>query len=382
MKKIIYISDGISNKKYNAFSISTHSFPKQQMQRYNKTFLIGLSSVEGIKTEALSCIPFPAHRLIDSIKSEKESNCEYHYIPSSSNVLLRLLLNLFCAFFYVLTAPKGTQIIIDVLNISINKGAIYASKIRKFRICGLVTDIPEYLNTSDKIKKHMNNNICSCDSYILLSKKMSSAINPCNKPFLVIEGQIDDSNMQLISRSEKSTHKSCIYAGSLDKANGIDYLIEGFLRAHISDCTLEIYGAGNYSNIIKEIASKHSNIIYGGQIKNEELLPKLRKATLLINPRPTNQLFSMYSFPSKNMEYMASGTALLTTHIPSMPDEYLPYIFVLKDETAEGLEKMLRYIFSKPGEELYEMGKSAQNFVFSNKTGKIQAKKIVDFLFP
>ena len=380
MKKIMYISDGISQKKYNHLSNKFGVFPKQQMQRYNKTFLTGLSSLDFLKVKAFSCVPFSSPKLITFYKSDYEDSCEYHYIPSSNNRIIRSILNLVCSFFYVLFLCEDT-IIIDVLNISINKGAIIAGKIKRLHVCGLVTDIPEFLNISESIKNHMNRNIALCDSYIVLSEKMNDKINPNNKPFVTIEGQIDDNNIRKIEKGEKNSLNTIIYAGSLDKTNGIDYFIDGFLHANLQNCSLVIYGNGNYSDKIKEIVSKNNNIIFKGQVSNEELLPELRKATLLVNPRPTNQDFSLYSFPSKNMEYMASGTALLTTHIPSMPDEYLPYVYILEDESVQGVAKILIELLALSPDELYEKGLSAQKFVFENKTGKKQAEKIVNSLF-
>ena len=110
---------------------------------------------------------------------------------------------------------------------------------------------------------------------------------------------------------------------------------------------------------------------------NQEIVKEEVKATLLINPRPTNQEFVKYSFPSKNMEYLVSGTPLLTTRLPGMPMEYYPYIYTIDAETDEGLCKTLRVLLSKSKQELHENGKRAKMFVLENKNENIQGKKIV-----
>ena len=91
-------------------------------------------------------------------------------------------------------------------------------------------------------------------------------------------------------------------------------LISGKLYEHLAEIDTSVRDMAEY--LIKEMARK--------QGVAEEL-----KATLLVNPRPTTEEFTIYSFPSKNMEYMASGTPLLTTKLPGMPEEYHQYVLAI-----------------------------------------------------
>ena len=168
-----------------------------------------------------------------------------------------------------------------------------------------------------------------------------------------------------------------MYAGSLNKIHGIEYLVRGFIKADLSNAELHIYGDGDFVPEIKKIEIEHKNIKYHGVKLNQEIVKEEVKATLLINPRPTNQEFVKYSFPSKNMEYLVSGTPLLTTRLPGMPMEYYPYIYTIDAETDEGLCKTLRVLLSKSKQELHEKGKRAKMFVLENKNENIQGKKIV-----
>ena len=69
--------------------------------------------------------------------------------------------------------------------------------------------------------------------------------------------------------------------------------------------------------------------------------PSIVIATLLINPRFSNEEYTKYSFPSKNMEYMASGTPILTTKLPGMPKEYYEYIYLFEEESIEGMKNKM-----------------------------------------
>jgi len=87
-----------------------------------------------------------------------------------------------------------------------------------------------------------------------------------------------------------------------------------------------------------------------------------------------------YSFPSKTMEYMASGTPVLTTVLPGMPKEYHPYVFLLEDETADGIADMLTKVLAHSDEELFQKGNEARTFVLEQKNNVIQARKILEML--
>ena len=117
-----------------------------------------------------------------------------------------------------------------------------------------------------------------------------------------------------------------------------------------------------------------------GVASNDVVVAEELRATLLINPRPTNEDYTQYSFPSKNMEYMASGTPVLTTKLPGMPQEYYPYVYLLEDESAEGMAKALKEILSKPAEELSQKGSETKKFVMEQKNNISQAKRLLDML--
>ena len=77
---------------------------------------------------------------------------------------------------------------------------------------------------------------------------------------------------------------------------------------------------------------------------------------------------------------MASGTPVLTTCLPGMPEDHKPYVFLLKEENADGLAEALNEIFSLGEEQLRQFGENAKQYVLKEKNNIVQAKKIIDFL--
>ena len=112
----------------------------------------------------------------------------------------------------------------------------------------------------------------------------------------------------------------------------------------------------------------------------DEVVRAETESDLLINPRPTYEEFTKYSFPSKNMEYMASGTPVLTTNLPGMPEEYKQYVYLIEDESAEGIAQVMRRVLSLDLKKRKEMGRKAQCFVLKKKNNIEQSKKVLQMM--
>ena len=260
-----------------------------------------------------------------------------------------------------------------------------AAKIRNKKLVGIVTDpleMPTGRTDTPKYRIGMKA-VRKCDGYLLLTEAMNDSVNKDRKkPFLVIEGQADSSMREFNNTLEgKDKKKIVMYAGSIHKRHGIANLVDGFIKADIKDSELHIYGNGDYVPDLEEIVKEHKNVKYFGTRYIDEVVAAEMKATLLVNPRPTDQLFVKYSFPSKNMEYMASGTPILTTRLTGMPSEYYDYIYTIDEENSGGISAVLKDLLSRPREELHEKGCMAKNFILENKSDIQQGRKFAEFLW-
>jgi glycosyltransferase involved in cell wall biosynthesis len=88
-------------------------------------------------------------------------------------------------------------------------------------------------------------------------------------------------------------------------------LVHAFIDANVGNSELHLYGDGDFADELEEIARNNERIKYFGVKPNDYVVAEQLKVILLVNPRPTNEEYTRYSFPSKNMEYMVSGTPVL-----------------------------------------------------------------------
>jgi len=216
---------------------------------------------------------------------------------------------------------------------------------------------------------------------------VNKLINKVNCPYIVIEGISDSSismELQTCEKIQKNTEFRCIYAGRLDSVFGIKSLIEGFLEANIPLSKLVIYGHGDMVPYVRNKCAESSKIIYNGVVENREVLCDELNSTLLINPRPTIYEYTKYSFPSKNIEYMSTGTPVLTTKLQGMPSSYYDHVYFIEDESAKGISESLLKVYNEPSENLFEKGRSAKQFILQetneNKQGEKLYKLIIQML--
>ena len=216
------------------------------------------------------------------------------------------------------------------------------------------------------------------DGYIYLTEAMKDVVNP-SAPYIVVEGIAKETDFDLSKASEKSKKKAIMYAGALNERLGIKNLLEAFKSIKDQNAELWLFGSGDCVSAINDAAAKDSRIKYFGFKSRDEILEFEAKAHLLINIRDPKEDYTQYSFPSKTIEYMLSGTPLLTTKLPGIPKEYFDYVFTAEDLSSGGIGNKITEILGLPHEELISFGKKAQSFILDNKNARVQSGRILKF---
>jgi len=385
--KFLYVSCLCSESKYRKLFKNAKVKPGQQVQKYHRLLSEGLM-INGEFVKVLSALPITrsiSKNILINEGNEEDNKIHYKYIPIVNIPVVKNIFIFIYSFIYTIIEcfkERKTVVICDVLNVSVSAGALIASKILNRTSIGIVTDLPIYLSNKKNIKVKINDLFISMfKSYIFLTDEMNKVVNKKNKPYIVIEGQVDIKMANIENKIEdKYEKKVCMYSGGLQKIYGIKYLVEGFVKAKIDNSELYIFGSGDYEDELIEICKKEKNIKYFGVAMNSYVVKEQIKTTLLINPRPTEEEYTKYSFPSKNMEYMVSGTPTLTTRLPGMPKEYNNYVYLIEDESAKGIEESLKSILSNSKEVLHHKGMMAKQFVLKEKNNVVQTSKILDMI--
>ena len=386
--KVLYGFSNCSDGLYDKLIASKGLNVLRPDQKYHGLIIKGLSA-NGNQVECFSGLPLNRRvtkKLFIGIKGETVDGVKYKYYKTVNLPILRQIGIFFGGFFGVLFAKKKkehTCLLCDVLNIANAYGMALAAKLRKIPVVFIVTDLPQFMDGKKIYKKISVRLFKKADGFVFLTPFMSELVNLKNKPYIVVEGQ-SDSKVVPVKRETRTEYttgvKEIIYAGDVSSLYGLPELVSGFLKAKIDNAVLKIYGGGDYADTVKRESEINGAVRYMGVAPNFVVVEDEKRAALLINPRPTDKEYTKYSFPSKNMEYMASYTPVLTTKLEGMPAEYNDYVYLIESGGENGISEALKKVFALPTEERYALGEKAGKFIKENKNNIAQAKRIADFL--
>ena len=379
--RVIYISKTCSSDTFDELYQKSIKKPQQQDQKFHQMLIEGFVQ-NNIFVEAISSMPINRTNMKKAWfwgRKEKKGPLNYHYLFFINIKILRqvsLMVSLIWILLWMLPKKrKETVIYCDILNLSLSTVTNFMARLFHVNHVAVVTDLPNELEyVSPQFKKRATRVAQKYKGYVLLTESMNSHINPNQKPYIVIEGMIREE--MATSPVEKFKPFTFLYAGGLSESSNILVLIKAFLKANLKDSQLIICGDGALSNEVKTFAN-HTNIQYLGSKPNREVVDLEKKSHILVNPRSKNERQTKFAFPSKIMEYLNSGTPVLSTKLEGIPKEYFDYLYEINDESEQGFIDKLTWLKSLNKSDLNHRGYLGKQFVNTYKTNTLMASKII-----
>ncbi|WP_420126726.1 glycosyltransferase [Longimicrobium sp.] len=221
------------------------------------------------------------------------------------------------------------------------------------------------------------------DGLVVLTPHVAREYAP-GVPWIRMEGGIHpaDAGEPLASGAGTHGERAVMYSGMLNEMNGIPLLLDAFARLRGPEWRLWIYGGGPLERTVRAAAARDERILFRPweQVPAEEMRLRQRDAAVLVNPRPSSHRANRYSFPSKLLDYLVSGTPVASTAPPGIPAEYHPHLELALDETPDGLADAIRRAAGHTDAERMARGVRAREFVLGDKTWDRQAVRIGEFV--
>jgi glycosyltransferase involved in cell wall biosynthesis len=171
-----------------------------------------------------------------------------------------------------------------------------------------------------------------------------------------------------------------LYAGGLEPDYGVRLCLDTLAAYKDLRCEMWFAGKGSCADQVAAIAAVDPRVKFLGLLSQDELAATFKKADVLLNPRPTSSSFTKLTFPSKLLQYMATGLPVISTRQAGIPAEYWNYLIALDDETSQGLASLIRSLVSKPMDEVKRRSMLGRAFVLEQKSEGAQGKRLADFL--
>ena len=219
--------------------------------------------------------------------------------------------------------------------------------------------------------------------FIALNNNVFDYLGLSEKPCLLsrIGHNIKEENcMKKHSYEGDGSEKTIVYTGSLIEYDGTAELLEAMTLLSPDKYKLHLYGYGPMKELAEIYSKKYDNIIFKGFVDNSKMMSVMSKADLLINPRKKNKYTDIFGFPSKIIEYLLSGTPVLTTRFAAMPKEYEDFVYIMEDESPCGIAKSIENVFQCKKEEINDKVAKAYNYIYAHNKYSQIVTEIIDFI--
>lgn len=394
----LYLSDLIPDEEFNKIILEDKS-PQMATHLFNWKVFTGIRSSEFINfdfyiisTRPITEYPRNSTKIVKGKDWETKYGVLHELFFINYPVIKTITIFLSCFFkslkwalFSHIKFKKG--VFIASVQLPYLLCGYMISRIFRLPLIGVLTDPPNMnykisWESVYKAKFRKINGILSIyllkklTGVIALTKYLANDYCP-EKNHLIIEAISEpcDDKKDLL----KTDKFVILYSGSLLKVYGIIELIKASIQLPYPDLELWIFGRGDVEEEINNFAVEDYRIKYFGFRPNREVLHYQSIANLLINPRPIDLPDSKYSFPSKILEYMQSGTPTLLTRLPGIPDEYNEYVFFIDGYGEQSIAKSINSIYKIDRNELIRLGQKAKAFA-DLKNIKNQGNKMAQFI--
>lgn len=360
-RKILYIGSFVDKRSLSGIpNVAGNMYEEKLLELFDNSILFDTINV-------LSLRPFKSNFSLSSLKIKTENSIKkgksirIDYIPLINFTGLKYLFSFIYIFIYLirwnLNNTKFDKYVVvynpfthRVIPCLIN-GFLFKQK-----SILIIADLPigSIAKDSNLIRKYIYyfqlKTLKWFNNFILITESIKTDFNLKNKNTLIYEGHITNEFIQFDTISQYVSNEKflIIYAGSLERGSGIDFLLQlldKMATLPIFDLvSIQIYGDGYYKNDILVKEKLNKIISYKGNIDKKELFNMYRKANVLILPRDPDDVLTKYTFPSKLFEYIFFGKTVVSNNLNGIPYEYLNYLTIPHDKSINSWVNTFKFL--------------------------------------
>lgn len=332
---------------------------------------------QGNSVRFLSYIGFPIEGGLPDFKSEQVfSDGKVDYIYRKKNILesARLFTGLMTKYM------KKADVLISYNAIHVWLIAPFLAKRKHIKSVLLLADYAEASSLQNhKMKWYAKLQLYSIRHYdvvIGLSVNTKRLLKD-KQTFIRMEGGISKFVYDYFYEKGLQGKKVILmYSGLLEPVTGVDLLLEAFHKIKSCDIELWVSGKGSLTEMVQEYVSMDERIVNAGYLDYDQYLDRLRNAQILVNPRNMNLQENENNFPSKTMEYLATGKCIISTRFAGY-ERFKKYMFFC-GSSAEDIKTAIETVIEDgiyKDQDIYLRNREfAKTFLWESQVQKLLSK--------
>ena len=353
--------------------------------QYQKGFLSGFTdSFHILTTISTGTFPKRNKRLFFKKETKKYGSHEIVYLPFINVHFIKDWMfkrGLYKTLSKIVEKHECATVYVYSLNVVFEKVMARIKKKYGDRVdyCLIIPDLPGNYGIVRKGIKGLKDRLDTkpkmslasfADRYVFLTESMKELFPV--RPYTIIEGflpaeQFDYNNIRV--------PKSILYTGTLGRKFGIQTLLEAFSLIEDPEYQLWICGSGDQEQEVRLAAKKDCRIRFMGFLPKQQITALQTQCDVLINPRTDEGEYTKYSFPSKTMEYLLSGSKVVMHRLAGIGDAYYRYIRVIQGQDALALKEAI--VAACEDRDFYQSRWQEQmQWIMNHKSAKQQVQKI------
>jgi len=248
------------------------------------------------------------------------------------------------------------------------------NKVRSIAIIADYSEEDSFSSLSKKLYVKLQRNCMrKFDTVVGLSANIEKQLKNTQK-FILLEGGIDREFYDCFSEGKSETEAdgvvTLMYSGLLEPVTGVDRYLEA-IKSLPEEMRLRFVftGKGSVSEKIIEASTKDSRIEFKGNLDYSDYIAELKKADILINPRNMELPENRNNFPSKVLDYLATGSRVISTKFVGW-EKFADCFDFTEDDLSETIKNVCED-FTRSGYTFDRNREFAKQFIWDEQIKKI-----------
>ncbi|MGV8898749.1 MAG: glycosyltransferase family 4 protein [Burkholderiaceae bacterium] len=395
-----FCTESFKFKEYSSFDKNSQMAAQKLESRYINGLIESGCTINSISSFPAST--YPGNKKIffefySKIISEHHKIFGAGFINLPGLKLLTRLFSVLILLFPIFTKNRTRPNFIVIY--SLHQPYVIVGLILKFlfrkKVYVIVPDLPMFMRTGsrsnvivswlkyfDEILLRQGSSLF--DGATFICDSMREKLPVLAKNSIIVDGIVDRSASEkyLDTRSGLGSFESkkiILYTGQLVESYGVLLLLRA-MDYLPSDYEIWIAGAGELTSEVEQASKQCHRLRYLGLLTSAEVTSAYDSATLLINPRLLDSEFVKFSFPSKLLEYLTSGVPVLTSRLPSIQEDLIPFLGFIDELTPVGIARAVQKICSDQYEDAISRAAHARNYVNESRSPIAQAQRFLSIM--